>query len=104
MLNRFKNLKIVKKLQEMSPKLKWLEFSKMQDKKSHDYIGMITSDAELKSLADNRRLEAMVREQLKAEFPNIENSKSYEVLVDAVITRIKNKQLQATDDMKFDIK
>ena len=76
----------------------------MQDKKSHDYIGMITSDAELKSLADNRRLEAMVREQLKAEFPKIENSKSYEVLVDAVITRIKNKQLQATDDMKFDIK
>ena len=44
----------------------------------------------------------MVRNQLKTEFPNIENSKSYELLVDAVVHNIKKKQLQTTDDIKFE--
>ena len=97
MLNRIKNLKIVKTLNKtISPKLRWLTFAgRNEGKKSADYISMISGVDELKSNSDERRLEAMVREQLKEEFPNIENMKSYELLVDAVMHNLKKKQLQA---------
>ncbi len=100
MLNRFKNLKLVKQLkQNLSAKLRWIMYSKnTMDKSSPEYIRMISGVDELKSSSDERRLEAMVREQLKAEFPNIEEMKSYELLVDAVMHNIKKKQLQAMDD------
>ena len=65
-----------------------------------DYISMVSGVDELKSSSDERKLEAMVREQLKAEFPNIESMKSYELLVDAVIHNYKKKQLQAMDEME----
>lgn len=99
MINRFKNLKIVKKLKEASPKLKWLMFNQMQDYKiNSEYIDMICSDSSKTVNSDNDRLEAMVRESLVKEFsPNIENMKSYELLVDAVVHNLKKKQLQATD-------
>ena len=101
MLNRFKNLKIVKKLKhEISPKLRWLKFSKQMDKSSPEYIRMISVVDELKSSSDERKLEAMVREQLREELPNIENMKSYELLVDAVIHNYKKKQLQAMDEIE----
>ena len=102
MLNRFKNLKIVKTLkQQLSPKLRWLNFMNHNiNKSSSDYISMISGVDELKSSSDERKLEAMVREQLKEEFPNIENMKSYELLVDAVIHNYKKKQLQAMDEME----
>ena len=100
MLERLKNLKIVKTLNEqISPKLRWLNFMN-RDRNSADYISMISGVDELKSSSDERRLEAMVREQLKEEFPNIENMKSYELLVDAVIHNYKKKQLQAMDEME----
>ena len=100
MFNGMKNLKIVKKLkQQISPKLRWLNFvNKNIDKSSSEYIDMISGVEGLKSSADERRLEAMVRQQLKEEFPNIENMKSYELLVDAVIHNYKKKQLQAMDE------
>ncbi|MFA7658583.1 MAG: hypothetical protein WCY19_04055 [Candidatus Gastranaerophilaceae bacterium] len=99
MLNRFKNLKIVKKLKTVSPKLKWLMFNQMQDYKiNSEYIDMICSDKSKEVNSDNSRLEAMVRESLVKEFsPKIENMKSYELLVDAVVHNLKKKQLQATD-------
>lgn len=102
MINKFKNLKIVKKLQEVSPKLKWLMFSQMQDYKiNSEYIDMITSDSTKEINSDSDRLEAMVRESLVKEFsPSIENMKSYELLVDAVVHNLKKKQLQATDNIK----
>ncbi len=99
MLERLKNLKIVKTLNEqISPKLRWLNFMN-RDRNSADYISMISGVDELKSSSDERRLEAMVREQLKEEFPNIENMKSYELLVDAVMHNYKKKQLQAQDEL-----
>ena len=99
MLERLKNLKIVKTLNEqISPKLRWLNFMN-RNKNNVDYISMISGVDELKSSSDERKLEAMVREQLKAEFPNIENMKSYELLVDAVIHNYKKKQLQAQDEL-----
>ena len=103
MLNRLRNLKIVKNLKnEIAPRLRWLMFSRENNKKSSsDYIKMVTGVETLKSNSDELRLEAMVREQLKEEFPNIENMKSYELLVDAVMHNIKKKQLQATDNIDF---
>lgn len=100
MINRFKNLKLVKKLKEVSPKLKWLMFNQMQDYKiNSEYIDMICSDSSKETNSDNTRLEAMVRESLVKEFsPSIENMKSYELLVDAVVHNLKKKQLQATDN------
>ena len=99
MLNKFKNLKIVQKIKTVSPKLKWLMFSQMQDYKiNSEYIDMICSDSSKEVNSDNNRLEAMVRESLKKEFsPSVENMKSYELLVDAVVHNLKKKQLQATD-------
>ena len=100
MLERLKNLKIVKTLEnQISPKLRWLNFMN-RGKKNADYIAMVSGVDELKSSSDERKLEAMVREQLKEEFPNIENMKSYELLVDAVIHNYKKKQLQAMDEME----
>ena len=103
MFSRFNNLKIVKKLKsEISPKLRWLAFSdKNSDKTSAEYIQSI-SGVELKSMSDAAELEAMVREQLKAEFPNVENMKSYELLVDAVMHNIRKKQLQAMDNLDIE--
>lgn len=100
MINKFKNLKIVQKLKQASPKLKWLMFNQMQDYKiNSEYIDMICSDASKEVCSDNDRLEAMVRESLVKEFsPSVENMKSYELLVDAVVHNIKKKQLQATDN------
>ena len=103
MLNRLKNLKIVRTLKnEISPKLRWLMFAgDNKDKSSSEYIKMVTGIDDLKSNSDEMRLEAMVREQLKEEFPNIENMQSYELLVDAVMHNLKKKQLQATDNIDF---
>ena len=103
MINRFNNLKIVKKFKsEISPKFRWLKFAnKNANKTSRDYIQMV-SGVELQSMSDALKLEAMVREQLKADFPNIENMKSYELLVDAVMHNIRKKQLQATDNLDIE--
>ena len=62
---------------------------------------MLTSDVELQSLADTRRLEAMVGEQIRTDFPEISNS-SYQLLVDATMHSIRKKQLQATEDIRFE--
>ena len=99
MLNRLKNLKIVQKLNKVSPKLKLLMFNQMQDYKiNSEYIDMICSDVTKEMNSDNDRLEAMVRESLVKEFsPNVENMKSYELLVDAVVHNLKKKQLQSAD-------
>ena len=103
MINRFNNLKIVKKFKsEISPKFRWLTFAnKNADKTSKEYIQMV-SGVELQSMSDAIKLEAMVREQLKAEIPNVESMKSYELLVDAVMHNIKKKQLQAMENLDIE--
>ena len=92
------NLKFLKSLKNaMNPKADLLAFSESQKSVTEDHIKSL-SGTELKIKADEQRLEAMVRQQLKEEFPNIEKSSSYDLLVDAVIHNYKSKQLQATDD------
>ena len=95
------NLKFLKSLKSvLNPKAGLLEFSESQKQINEDYIKSL-SGTELKIKADEQRLEAMVRQQLKEEFPNIEKSSSYDLLVDAVIHNYKSKQLQATDDAEI---
>ena len=92
------NLKILKSLKNiMNPKANLLTFSEGQRVANEEYIKSLSS-TELKIKSDEQRLEAMVRQQLKEEFPNIEKSSSYDLLVDAVIHNYKSKQLQAIDD------
>ncbi len=92
------NLKFLKSLKNaMNPKADLLAFSESQKFANEDYIKAL-SGTELKIKSDEQRLEAMVRQQLKEEFPNIEKSPSYDLLVDAVIHNYKSKQLQAADE------
>ena len=105
MFDRMKNLKLVQRLKEtVSPRLRWLAFSNKNnlDKSTTDYLETISGVENLKSLSDDLELEAMVRAQLKQEFPNIESMKSYELLVDAVMHNIKKQQLQATDNLDIE--
>ena len=66
------------------------------------YLEEISGVENLQSLSDEYELEAMVRAQLKEEFPNIENAKSYEMLVDAVMHTMRKKQLQAEDNLDIE--
>lgn len=105
MFDRFKNLKLVQKLKEnVSPRLRWLSFANKNklDKSTTDYLEAISGVDNLKSVSDDLELEAMVRAQLKEEFPNIESMKSYELLVDAVMHNIRKKQLRATDNLDIE--
>ena len=105
MFDRLKNLKLVQRLKEtVSPRLRWLAFSNKNnlDKSTTDYLETISGVENLKSLSDDLELEAMVRAQLKQEFPNIESMKSYEWLVDAVMHNLRKKQLQADDNLDIE--
>lgn len=92
-----KNAKIVKELRAISPKLKWLMFSQIQDYKINSkYIDMICNDKDTDS--SDAKLEAIVRESLIKEFtPEVTKMKSYDFLVDAVVHNLKKKQLASID-------
>lgn len=97
----FNNLKkSIEKIQRINPKSLWLSFAQSQKIARRDYTDLLTSNTELESLADERRLEAMVGEQIKTDFPEI-SDRSFELLVDATMHLIRKKQLQATDDIYF---
>ena len=84
----------------LDPRANLNAFANKQAQGREDFIQTLSGN-ELKIRADEHRLEAMVRQQLKEEFPNIEKSSSYDLLVDAVIHNYKSKQLQATDDIQI---
>jgi len=89
-----KELKFVKQLSQIKPRLKWLMFSQVQDYKiNSNYIDMICPDEE-KTIEDyNTKLENIVKETLIKEFtPEIQKMKSYDLLVDAVVHNLKKEQ------------
>ena len=95
------NLKILESFKKIiNPKINLMTFSNSQKFANEEYIKSLSS-TKIKIKSDEQRLEAMVRQQLKDEFPNIEKSASYDLLVDAVIHNYKSKQLQATDDAEI---
>jgi len=97
----FKNFKIVKKLKDISPKLKWAMFTGIQNYKiASRYIDYLIPEEKKDINNDNEKIEQMVRETLIKEFtPDIQNLKSFELLVDATVHKIKQKQLMAMDKM-----
>ena len=98
----FNNLKkSIKAINKLNPKALLTSFIQSQQVNRRDYTELLTSDTELKSIADNRRLEAMVGEEIKAIFPEI-TDKSFELLVDATMHLIRKKQLQATDNLDIE--
>ena len=100
----FKNLKIVKKLKGLTPRFKWLMFSKIQDLKINSrYIDFLISDEQKEPNYDNKKLESMVKETLVQEFsPEIMKHKSYGLLVDAVVHNLKKQQLGEDSEVKID--
>lgn len=95
----FTNFKIVRKLKDLSPKLKWAMFSSLQDFKiGTRYIDyLIPEEKDINK--DNMRLEKMVRDTLIKEFsPKIKDMKTFDLIVDATVHRIKEKQLRAEGD------
>lgn len=96
----FKNLKIVRKLKDISPKLKWAMFAGLQDYKiGSKYIDYIIPDNRKKIASDNEKLEKMVRDTLIKEFSSkVKDMKSFDLLVDATVHNIKQKQLKAMGD------
>ncbi len=84
----------------LDPRANLNAFARNQEEERGEFIKSLSSN-ELRIKADEHRLEAMVRQQLKEEFPNIEKSSSYDLLVDAVIHNYKSKQLHATDDAEI---
>lgn len=98
--------RIKKSVQKLTsnPIQRWLSYSNKNtlDKSTMDYLESISGVDNLGMFSDTKELEAMVRNQLKEEFPGIENGKSYELLVDAVMNNIMKKQLQATDSLDIE--
>ena len=97
----FKNFKLTRTLKNISPKLKWAMFSSLQDYKiGSRYIDYLIPES--KSInKDNERLEKMVRDTLIKEFsPKIKDMKSFDLLVDATVHRIKQKQLRDMGDFE----
>ena len=97
----FKNFKLVRTLKDISPKLRWAMFNKLQEYKiASKYIDYLIPKEEGIN-KDNERLTQMVRETLIKEFsPKIQNMKSFEKLVEATVHNIKDKQLRAMDDFE----
>ena len=96
----FKNFKIVRKLKDLSPKLKWTMFSQFQDYKiGSRYIDYLIPEDKKDINKDNEKLEKMVRDTLIKEFsPKIKDFISFNLLVDVTVHRIKEKQLRSMCD------
>lgn len=98
----FENVKkSIAKIRQVNPKEMWLAFSQSQKTNRRDYVDMLTSDKELQSIADTRRLEAMVRAEITTDFPEI-NDSTLELLIDASMHSIRKQQLQATENIQFE--
>jgi len=91
-----KNIKFTNELKGIGPKLKWFLFTQMQDLKlTSEYIDFICPSTEKNENSNPiENLEKMVRQSLIREFsPEIQNLKSFDLLVDAVMHNIQVKAL-----------
>lgn len=101
----FKNSKFVKSVKNITPAIKSGLFKEIQDYKiNSEYINYVAPDKENSVEYDNEKLENMVKASLVKEFgPDIKKSKSFNLLVDAVVHNLKKKQLEAFDDIKDEL-
>lgn len=73
-----------------------LNYIKKSAKKS-DYMTDTTGVEKMNFQDFEAKLENDVVSQLKSEFPGIEKTKSFALLVDAVVNNIKNKDIKISD-------
>ena len=101
----FKNSKFVKSLKGITPAIKGKMFKEIQDYKiNSEYIDYVIPEEKKSIEFDNEKLENMVKESLIKEFgPDIKKSKSYNLLVDAVVHNLKKKQLAAFDSIEDEL-
>lgn len=96
-----KNVKLVKKLSNITPRLEWLKFSVsgISKKSRNDFLREIAANNDF--VREDLKLRNMVEEMLVKEFSSdIKNIKSYDFLVDSVVNRLKNKQLKNIPSIK----
>lgn len=95
-MNESGKIRFTNKLKSLGPKLKWFLFTELQDfKLTADYIDFICPDLKDKNSDPVTKLENMVRQSLIREFsPEIQSSRSFELLVDTVMHKIQKKALE----------
>ncbi len=95
MKNLKKKLKFTNKLKRLGPNFKWLLFTGKQDYKvGSQYLKLMYPDLDEKNTASVELLRDMVKNSLIREFsPEIQDTKSFELLLDAVMHRIQKKTL-----------
>lgn len=106
-MKNLKNVKFTNELKGIGPKLKWFLFTQLQDLKlTSDYINLICPDLGKKNSEESNpieNLEKMVRQSLIREFsPEIQNTKSFDLLVDTVMYNIQKKSLQGNSNNQED--
>jgi len=69
----------------------------MADKDKNSYMTNVNGIDKMSFYDVETKLEKEVVAQLKSEFPGIEKSKSFGLLVDAVVNNIKNKDLAISE-------
>ena len=74
-----------------------LNYSKTNAGKSSKYMSEVNGIEKMSFHDLEAKLENEVIAQLKSEFPGIENSKSFGLLVDAVVNNMKNKDLAISE-------
>lgn len=84
------------KIMDLGPKLKWFLFTELQDfKLTSKYIDFLCPDLNKTNADSIGKLETIVKQSIIKEFsPEIQNSKSFDLLVDAVMHKVQKKALE----------
>lgn len=90
------------KFKHFSQKFKWFLFTELQDLKLvSDYIDFICPSEKNKTVEQIEDLRNLIKQSLIREFsPNVQNFKSYDLLVDAVMYNIQKKSLKLDEDIE----
>ncbi len=90
-----KHFKLVKELKNVKPQLNWLSFSNKYSKSKKELLNSIIENN--KFIEEDLKIRVMVEEMLVKEFSeDIKNIKSYNFLVDSVVNKLKQKQMEET--------
>lgn len=96
-----KHFKLVKELKNIKPQLGWLRFSNSRNTKNSRNEFMDAIIAENKFIDEDLKIRKMVEDMLKKEFSaEIQNIKSYDFLVDSVVNKLKQKQLNRENSLE----
>jgi hypothetical protein len=91
-----KSVKLKNRFKNLGPKLKWFLFTELQDfKLTSKYIDFLCPGIDKTSTNSLEKLETIVKQSIIKEFsPEIQNNKSFNLLVDAVMYKIQKKSFE----------